>query len=116
MKPKLMLTIAGAYYILDAIAELFQPDRFDFAPYAYSVFGLSFAVLFLLTRNEPASKARDAIFMSGFLSSLGVGLVAFYAQWAGTFMDTAVGYISPLLWFLVAAGFFLVGRANKSGK
>lgn len=116
MKPNLFLTIAGVYYLLDAVAEIFQPDGFDFTPYAYVVFGLSFGALLLLIRNEPASKTRDAIFMSGFLSSLGIGLIAFYAQWSGTFMDSAVGYISPLLWFLVATGFFLVGRANMSAK
>jgi apolipoprotein N-acyltransferase len=114
MKPKWMLTIAGLYYILDAIAEIFQAGGFDFTPSAYTVFGLSFGALFLLIRNEPGSKARDAIFVAGFLSSLGVGLVAFYAQWIGTFMDSAVGYISSLLWFLIAAGFLLVGRANMS--
>jgi hypothetical protein len=116
MKPKLFMTIAGIYYILDAIAEIFQPNGFDFTPYAYVAFGLSFGALLLLVRGEPASKARDAIFISGFLSSLGIGLVAFYAQWIGSFMDSAVGYISPLLWFLIAAGFFLVGRANMSAK
>lgn len=112
MKPNLMLTIAGIYYLLDAAAEIFQPNGFDFTPYAYVVYGLSFGTLLLLVRNEPASKTRDAIFISGFLSSLGIGLVAFYAQWSGTFMDSAVGYISPALWFLVAVGFFLVGRAH----
>lgn len=116
MKPGLFLTVAGAYYLLDAIAEIFQPSAFDFTPYAYVVFGLSFGLLLLLIRNEPASKTRDAIFMTGFLSSLGIGLVAFYAQWSGTFMNSAVGYISPLLWFLVAAGFFTVGRANMSAR
>jgi hypothetical protein len=116
MKPSLFLTVAGIYYLLDAIAETFQPDGFDFTPYAYVVFGLSFGVLLLLIRNEPASKTRDAIFMSGFISSMGIGLVAFYAQWRGTFMDSAVGYISPSLWFLIAAGFFIVGRANMSAK
>jgi hypothetical protein len=116
MKPNLMLTIAGIYYLLDAAAEIFQPNGFDFTPYAYVVYGLSFGTLLLLVRNEPASKARDAIFISGFLSSLGIGLVAFYAQWSGTFMDSAVGYISPVLWFIVAAGFFLVGRANMAAQ
>ena len=116
MKPGLFLTVAGIYYLLDAIAEIFQPSAFDFTPYAYSIFGLSFGVLLLMIRNEPVSKTRDAIFMSGFISSLGIGLVAFYAQWSGTFMTSAVGYISPLLWFLVATGFFLVGRRNMSTK
>ena len=98
MKPNLLLTVAGIYYLLDAIAEIFQPNGFDFTPYAYVVFGLSFGVLLLLVRNEPASKTRDAVFMSGFISSLGIGLVALYAQWSGTFMDSAVGlYLSAAL-------------------
>jgi hypothetical protein len=116
MKPQLMLTIAGVYYILDAIAEIFQSGHFDFAPSAYTVFGLSFGLLFLLARNEPGSKARDAIFLAGFLSSLGVGLVSFYAQWSGTFTDSPLGYLASLLWFLLAAGFFLVGRANMAAQ
>jgi hypothetical protein len=45
MKPNLFLTIAGVYYLLDAVAEIFQPDGFDFTPYAYVVFGLSFGAL-----------------------------------------------------------------------
>jgi len=114
MKPKLMLTIAGVYYILDAIANVAQAGHFDFEPYAYSMYGLSFGVLFLLFRNEPASKTRDAVFMTGFISGLGVGLIAFYAQWIGTFWALPIGYISSILWFFVALGFFLVGRANMS--
>src|SRR5689334_4458231 len=114
MKPKLMLTIAGVYYIVDAIANVLQAGHFDFAPYAYSMYGLSFGVLFLLFRNESATKTRDAVFITGFLSSLGVGLISFYAQWAGTFWDLPIGYISSILWFIVATGFFLVGRANMS--
>ena len=116
MKPNLLLTIAGVYYILDAIAELFQAGHFVFAPYGYTAFGLSLGILFLLARNEGASRTRDAIFMTGFLSSLGVGLVAFYAQWSGTFTKSPIGYAASILWLIVAAGFFLVGRANMSAK
>ncbi|MEO8356284.1 MAG: hypothetical protein ABI621_10235 [Chloroflexota bacterium] len=114
MKPKLMLTIAGVYYVLDGFAGFFMVSRFDFITWAYAIFCMSLGVLFLITRNEAASTARNAIFMTGFLSSLGVALIAYYAQWSGLFMDSPAGYIPPTLWLIVALGFFLVGRANMS--
>ena len=112
MKPKLMLTIAGVYYLLDGLAGFFMVSGFDFIAYAYSIFCMSLGVLFLMTRNESASKARNAVFMTGFLSSFVVSLIGYYAQWSGKFMDSPAGYIPPTLWLIVAAGFFLVGRAN----
>lgn len=112
MKPKLMLTIAGVFYLLDGLAGFFMVSGFDFIAYAYSIFCMSLGALFLLTRSESASKARNAIFMMGFLSSFGVGLAGFYAQWSGKFMDSPAGYIPISLWLIVALGFFVVGRAN----
>ncbi len=114
MKPKLMLTIAGVYYLLDGLAGFFMVSGFDFIAYGYSIFCMSLGALFLMTRNEAPSKARNAIFMTGFLSSFGAALVGFFAQWSGKFMDSPVGYIPVSLWLIVAIGFFLVGRANMS--
>ena len=73
---------------------------------------MSLGGLFLMTRNEAASPARNAIFMTGFLSSFFVSLIAYYAQWSGLFMESPAGYIPPTLWLIVAIGFLLVGRAN----
>ena len=112
MKPKLLLTIAGAYYLLDGLAGFFMVSGFDFITYAYGIFCISLGALFLMTRNEAASPARNAIFMTGFLSSFFVSLIAYYAQWSGLFMESPAGYIPPTLWLIVAIGFLLVGRAN----
>ena len=112
MKPKLFLTIAGVYFLLDGLAGFFMVSGFDFITYAYSIFCMSLGALFLMTRNEAASTARNAIFMTGFLASFFVSLIAYYAQWSGQFMDSPAGYIPPTLWLIVAVGFFLVGRAN----
>ncbi len=114
MKQKLMLTIAGVYFLLDGLAGFFMVSGFDFIAYAYSIFCMSLGALFLMARGEPASKARNAIFMTGFLSSFAVALVGFYAQWSGVFMDSAAGYIPVSLWLIIAVGFFFVGRANMS--
>ena len=114
MKPKLFLTIAGAYFLLDGLAGFFMVNGFYFIAWAYSIFCMSLGALFLMTRNEPASKTRNAIFMVGFLSSFAVSLIAYYAQWSGKFMDSPAGYIPPTLWLLAAVGFFLVGRKNMS--
>lgn len=114
MKPKLFLTIAGVYFLLDGLAGFFMVNGFDFIAYAYSIFCMSLSALFLMTRNEGASTARNAIFVTGFLSSLGVALAGYYAQWSGLFLDSPAGYIPPTLWLIVALGFFLVGRANMS--
>jgi hypothetical protein len=114
MKPKLVLTIAGIYFLLDGLAGFFMVSGFDFIAYAYSIFCMSLGALFLMTRNEAASPARNAIIMTGFLSSFFVSLVAYYAQWSGRFMDSPAGYIPPTLWLIVAIGFFLVGRANMA--
>lgn len=114
MKPKLFLAIAGAYFLLDGLAGFFMVSGFDFIAWSYSIFCMSLGALFLMTRNEAASTARNAVFMTGFLASFFVSLVAYYAQWSGVFMDSAVGYIPPTLWLIVALGFLLVGRANMS--
>ena len=114
MKPKLMLTIAGVYYVLDGLAGFFMVSGFDFITYAYSIFCMSLGVLFLIVRSESASKARDAIFITGFFSSFGVAVVGFYAQWSGKFIDSPAGYIPVSLWLIVAIGLFLIGRANMS--
>ncbi len=112
MKPRLMLTIGGIWFLLEGIAGFFMAGGFDFSAFGFSVFSMTLGILCLLMRNEPASKSRNAVFMAGFLSTFGIALVGYYAQWSGLFMDSPAGYIPPTLWLIVAIGFFLVGRAN----
>ncbi len=114
MKPKLMLTIGGIWFLIEGITGFFMETGFDFSAFGFSVFSISLGILCLLNRNEPASKARNAVFLTGFLGTFGISLVGFYAQWSGVFMDSAVGYIPPTLWLIVAIGFFMVGRANMT--
>jgi len=85
---------------------------FDFFTFGFNVFSITMGILCLLTRNEPVSNARNAVFQTGLLATLGISLIAYYAQWSGLFMDSPAGYIPPTLWLIVAIGFFLVGRAN----
>ena len=112
MKPKLMLTIGGIWFLLEGITGFFMGGGFDFFAFGFSVFSITMGILCLMTRNEPASNARNATFLAGFLSTFGISLVGYYAQWIGLFMDSPAGYIPPTLWLVVAVGFFLVGRAN----
>ncbi|MCK6585722.1 MAG: hypothetical protein L6Q49_21675 [Anaerolineales bacterium] len=114
MKPKLMLTIGGIWFLIEGVTGFFMAGGFDFSAFGFSVFSITLGILCLLMRNESPSKARNAVFLSGFLSTFGISLVAYYAQWSGLFMDTPIGYIPPTLWLIVAIGFFLVGRANMS--
>ncbi len=112
MKPKLMLTIGGIWFLIEGITGFFMGGGFDFSAFGFGVFSISLGILCLLMQNEPASKARNAVFITGFLSTFGISLVGYYAQWSGLFMDSPAGYIPPTLWLIVAIGFLLVGRAN----
>lgn len=114
MTPKRMLTLGGAWYMIEGVAGLFSGSGFDFMRFGFSIFCLSLGVLFLMARNENVSKLRTAVFVVGFLASFGISLIAFYAQWSGRFMTSALGYFLPALWLVVAAGFFFVGLYNTS--
>lgn len=114
MTPKRMLTLGGVWYLIEGVAGFFSGSGFDFMRFGFSVFCLSFGVLFFMARNENVSRLRTAVFIVGFLASFGISLAAYYAQWSGRFMDSAIGYISPTLWLVVSVGFFIVGRDNAS--
>ena len=114
MKPKLFLTIAGAWFLIEGVTGFFMGGGFDFFTFGFNVFSITMGILCLLIRNEPAPKARNAVFLTGFLATLGISLTGYYAQWSGVFMDSPVGYVPPTLWLIVALGFLLVGRANMS--
>lgn len=114
MKPKSMLTIGGAWFLIEGLTGFFMVSGFDFASYGFSVFCITLSVVCLMARNEPASKLHNVAFTAGFFSTFGVSIIAYYAQWSGAFMESPIGYIPPTLWLIVALGFFLVGRANLS--
>lgn len=114
MKPKLLLTVAGAFYLLGGVAGFFIVPGYDYNAYGAAVLTISLGVLFWLARDIPQSKALNAVMIAGFLATFGGSLVALYGQWSGTYMDTAVGYIPGLVWLAMAVWFFLVGRANMS--
>lgn len=114
MTPKRMLTIAGVWYLLEGATAFFTGIGFDFMSYGFGILCLSLGILFLAARDELASKLRIVVFAIGFLATLGVSLIAYYAQWSGRFMDSALGYVFPTIWLIVAVGFFIAGRDNTA--
>lgn len=114
MTPKRMLTLGGVWYLIEGVAGFFSGTGFEFMRFGFGVFCLSLGLLFLMARNENISRLRTAVFLVGFLTSLGVSLSAYYAQWIGMFMANALGYIVPTVWLIVALGFLLVGLRNTS--
>ena len=114
MKSSLVLTVAGAFYALMGVAGFFMSGGYDYVAYGGSILALALGILFLLTRNAPASQTRNAIFTAAWLATLGVALNALYGQFAGTYMDTATGYIPGLAMLALAVWFFLAARANMS--
>lgn len=114
MKPKLLLTVAGVLYVLGGIAGFFMAGGYDYVAYGGAVAYLSMGILFWLARDIPASKALNAVMLTGTIATFGGSLVALYGQYSGTYMDTAVGYIPGLFWLAIGVWFLLVGRANMS--
>lgn len=114
MKPKLLLTVAGILYLLGGIAGFFMSGGYDYVAYGGAVAYLSLGMLFWLARDIPASKALNAVMITGFIATFGGSLVALYGQYSGTYMDTAAGYIPGLVYLGLAVWFFLAGRANMS--
>ncbi|NOH03774.1 MAG: hypothetical protein HND47_18325 [Chloroflexi bacterium] len=114
MKSSLVLTVASVLYILGGIAGFFMAGGYDYIAYGGAVAYLSLGILFWLVRDIPASKALNAVMLTGTIATFGGSLVALYGQYSGTYMDTAVGYIPGLVYLGLAVWFFIVGRANMS--
>jgi hypothetical protein len=112
MKTKLMLTIGGVWYLIEGISVFFTTTGFYFMSYGFGFFCIALGLLFMMTRSEAPSRLRNTILFIGFLSSLGISLLAYYAQWSGAFLDSAFGYITATLWLIIAIGFFLARRAK----
>ena len=102
MKTKWMLTIFGAWYVIEGISVFFTSGGFFFMSYGFGIFCISLGLLCLMIRNESPSRLRNAILFTCFLSALGVSLIAYYAQLTGQSMDSLFGYIVPTIWLLVA--------------
>lgn len=114
MTPKRMLTIGGLWYFIEGVAGFFSGSGFEFMRFGFSILCLGLGLLFMMARNENVSKLRTTVFMVGFLTTLGISLISYYAQWRGVFMPTALGYIFPTIWLVVAAGFLIVGLESTS--
>ena len=114
MKPKLVLTVTSIMFLLLGLDNFFSIREFNFPAYIGVVFTLCLVVLFWLTRNAPASKTLDAVFIMGFLAFFLGAILAFYAQWSGNYIDSPLGYLEGVAWLAMAIWFFLVGRANMS--
>ena len=114
MKSSLVLTVAGVLFVLGGIAGFFMVSGYDYTAYGGAVAYLSLGILFWLARDIPASRALNAVMLTGTIATFGGSLVALYGQYSGTYMDTAVGYIPGLMYLGLAIWFFLSGRANMS--
>ena len=112
MKTKWMLTIGGVWYLIEGISVFFTTAGFYFMSYGFGLFCISLGLLFLMTRTEAPSRLRTTVLFTGFLSSLGISLIAYYAQWSGAFLDSPFGYITATLWLIVAIGFFMARRSK----
>ena len=114
MKSSLVLTVAGAFYVLTGIAAFFMGGGYNYAAFAGGIVAVALGILLLLARNAPASKTLDAVFAGAWIATLGVGLNALYGQFSGNYMDTAAGYIPGVVMLGLAVWFFLASRANES--
>jgi hypothetical protein len=114
MKTKWMLTIFSLWYLVEGISVFVSAGGFYFMPYGFGIFCISFGLLILFIRNESPSRLRNAILFICFLSSIGISLIAFYAQWSGQFVDSLFGYIVPTIWLLVAIGFLIASRRSSA--
>ncbi|MCC6297944.1 MAG: hypothetical protein IT314_01510 [Anaerolineales bacterium] len=115
MKPKIILTVASAMYLLLTFASFFMVGgEFNFLAYLGVGLIFSIAILFWSVRNAPPSQTLGAVLLLGFLTFFLGSLVAFYAQWSGNYADSPVGYLEGAAWLGMAVWFFLVRRANMS--
>ena len=115
MKPKIILTVACVLLFLMSFASVFMlGDGFNWLGYLAIGFTLCFAILFWSVRNAPPSGALNAVLFTGFLAFFLGSLLAFYAQWSGTYMESPLGYLEGVAWLAMAVWFFFVWRGNRS--
>jgi hypothetical protein len=123
MKPKLLFTLTAIYLGLVGLFNLISPaaafglDAGATAVLIASVrvvasLYIGFAVVDWFARSAEASKARDAIFLGNSVAiTLAAILFALVALAPG---GQAVIWAIVVINFLLAAAFFVVGRANMS--
>jgi|SRR5690606_8882055 hypothetical protein len=113
MKTKWMLTLFGIWYVIEGISVFFTSGDFYFMSYGFGIFCVTLGLICLLIRDEGPSRLHSSILFVFSLSTLGVSLIAYYAQWKDISMQSPADYIIPTIWLLVAIGFFLVSRRSS---
>lgn len=124
MKLKTLLIVAAAYMTLVAIGFIFLPHAFgigavpaDASPalIAYvRLIGsplLGIAVMDWVARNEPASRARNAIILG---NAIGFGLIACMDTWGLFHEARPATTIFVVVHWLFALAFIFIGRRNWS--
>ncbi len=124
MKLSLVLMISAVYMGLLGLGYLLSPAAMSFGAVgdspAPALIGMlriqaslfiGIAVLNWMARNVEASKARDAIVMG---STVGFGLGCILMIWGVLTGGHPVTWVFALINLLIAAAFFLAGRASMS--
>ncbi len=124
MKLSLVLTISAVYMGLLGLGYLVSPAAMSFgvvdATASSALIGLlrlqaslfiGIAVLSWMARDAEASKARDAIALG---NTVGFGLGAILIIWGALTGSPAVTWVFALINLLIAAAFFMAGRAEMS--
>ncbi|HZQ08726.1 MAG TPA: hypothetical protein VFD70_19240 [Anaerolineae bacterium] len=123
LNPKWLFTIGAVLFGLGGLGSLLIPSSawmsggtapLDFIQLgrAFGAWMFGFAVVLAVARNAAASKARDAIFVGGFVANVldGIGnVIGILAGYA-----VVVSAVILVINILFAVAFFVVGRANWS--
>ncbi|HNR07490.1 MAG TPA: hypothetical protein PKM27_09255 [Saprospiraceae bacterium] len=124
MKINVMFMIAAVYGFVVGLPVIFAPEATASMGGIQIPDGMSMSLRFLgvaelglgtiawLVRNAEASKTRDGVAL-GFTIYFGLHSLA---SWYGQFTDpsTTMHWVMASLQALIAVGFFLAGRANRS--
>jgi len=121
MKLNGIFTVAAVFLIFVGIVSLFAPPAMlgitdvsaAFAGKVGGVSWLSLGVFAWLVRNAEASKTRDSVVL---------GYTLLFALWTvvsvyGSFLDmptATISWVPALIQALIAAGFFMAGKASMS--
>jgi len=124
MKLNVMFIIAAVYGFLFGLPLLLAPEamasmtgvtldpQMAMQMRYMGVAFLGLGIIAWLARNSDASKARDALSMGFFIFFVLSALTSLYAQFTPAAMPTDWVYV--LIQALIAAGFWVAGRANMS--
>ena len=124
MKLNVMFIIAAVYGFLFGLPLLLAPEamasmtgvtldpQMAMQMRYMGVAFLGLGIIAWLARNSDASKARDALSMGFFIFFVLSALTSLYAQFTPAAMPTDWVYV--VIQALIAAGFWVAGRANMS--